>query len=156
MTSYAPLFAHINNWQWTPDLIWMDNLTSFGTANYHVQKLYSTNSGTSTLAIKSNGENLTGQQELYASASLDEKTSEVIIKLVNTSAEVKTLDLNIKGLAKTAFGKSIVLIDKDLKNFNTIDQPNKIVPTESNLSITKGKTVVKMDAFSFVVLRVKK
>jgi alpha-N-arabinofuranosidase len=156
MTSYAPLFAHVNRWQWTPDLIWLDNLTSFGTANYHVQKLYATNSGTSTLSIKSNGENLTGQQDLYASASVDEKANEVIIKLVNTSAAAKTLDLNIKGLAKTALGKSIVLIDKDLKNFNTIDQPNKIVPSESNLSISKGETLLKMDAYSFVVLRIKK
>jgi alpha-L-arabinofuranosidase len=156
MTSYAPLFAHVNKWQWTPDLIWMDNLTAFGTANYYVQKLYSTNSGTSTLAIKSNGENLTGQQELYASASLDENTNEVIIKLVNTSPAAKKLDLNIKGIAKKTFGKSILLIDKDLKNFNTIDQPDRIVPTESILNISKGKYLVNLEAYSFVVLRIKK
>ncbi|MES2794314.1 MAG: alpha-L-arabinofuranosidase C-terminal domain-containing protein [Bacteroidota bacterium] len=156
MTSYAPLFAHINRWQWTPDLIWMDNLTSFGTANYQVQKLYATNSGTSTVAIKSNSENLTGQQELYATASVDEKTNEVIIKLVNTSASSKSLELNIKGLAKKTIAKVTVLVDKDLKNFNTIDQPNKIVPIESNINIAKGKTLVNLDAFSFVVLRVKK
>ena len=26
MASYAPLFAHVDGWQWTPDLIWVDNL----------------------------------------------------------------------------------------------------------------------------------
>jgi hypothetical protein len=31
MASYAPLFAHIDGWQWTPNLIWFDNLRSYGT-----------------------------------------------------------------------------------------------------------------------------
>ena len=31
MCSYAPLLAHTEGWQWTPDLIWFDNLKSFGT-----------------------------------------------------------------------------------------------------------------------------
>ncbi len=26
MASYAPLFANVEAWQWTPDLIWIDNL----------------------------------------------------------------------------------------------------------------------------------
>ena len=26
MASYAPLFAHVDAWQWAPDLIWFDNL----------------------------------------------------------------------------------------------------------------------------------
>src|ERR1700730_240837 len=29
MASYAPLFAHIDGWQWKPDLIWLDNLKSY-------------------------------------------------------------------------------------------------------------------------------
>jgi alpha-N-arabinofuranosidase len=37
MASYAPLFAHVDAWQWTPDLIWFDNLRSYGTPNYYVQ-----------------------------------------------------------------------------------------------------------------------
>jgi alpha-N-arabinofuranosidase len=45
MASYAPLFAHVDAWQWTPNLIWFDNLRSFGTPNYYVQKLYATNLG---------------------------------------------------------------------------------------------------------------
>jgi alpha-L-arabinofuranosidase len=156
MTSYAPLFAHVNRWQWTPDLIWFDNLTAFGTANYQVQKLYATNAGSSTLSIKSNGENLTGQQELYATAAFDAKTNEVIIKLVNTSATNKTLELNIKGLAKTALGKSIILVDKDLKNFNTIDKPNKFIPIESTLSVSNGKKLVNLDGYTFQIIRIKK
>ena len=39
MASYAPLFAHVDGWQWTPDLIWVDNLRTYGTPNYYVQKI---------------------------------------------------------------------------------------------------------------------
>jgi hypothetical protein len=46
MASYAPLFAHIDGWQWTPNLIWVDNLKSMATPNYHVQKIYSNYKGT--------------------------------------------------------------------------------------------------------------
>src|SRR5690606_37181502 len=34
MASYAPLFAHADGWQWTPDLIWVNNLNAYGTPNY--------------------------------------------------------------------------------------------------------------------------
>ena len=51
MASYAPLFAHVDAWQWTPDLIWFDNLRSYGTPNYYVQKVYATNQGTHLLPL---------------------------------------------------------------------------------------------------------
>lgn len=156
MCSYAPLLAHVNRWQWTPDLIWFDNLSSFGTANYYVQKLYANNAGSKTISIKSNGENLTGKNDLYAAASIDEKVNEVIIKLVNTSAEAQFIDLNINGLAKAVNGKVISMVEKDMKNYNTITEPNKIIPTESAISITKGKTIVNLEPYSFIVLRVRK
>jgi alpha-N-arabinofuranosidase len=156
MCSYAPLFAHINRWQWTPDLIWFDNLTSFGTANYYVQKMYANNPGTKTISIKSNGENLAGKDNLYAAASIDEKTNEVIIKVVNISAETQNIDLNVNGLAKSANGKVISLVEKDLKNYNTITEPVKIMPSESSVVLTKGKAIVSLEPYSFKVFRIKK
>jgi alpha-L-arabinofuranosidase len=34
MASYAPLFSHTDAWQWTPDLIWVNNLSVVPTPNY--------------------------------------------------------------------------------------------------------------------------
>ena len=51
MSSYAPLFANADAWQWTPDLIWFNNLSSYGTPDYYVQKMYSTHRGTDLLSI---------------------------------------------------------------------------------------------------------
>ncbi|WP_291122830.1 alpha-L-arabinofuranosidase C-terminal domain-containing protein, partial [Flavobacterium sp. UBA6046] len=55
LTSYAPLMAHAEAWQWTPDMIWFNNLEAYGSANYYVQKLFSTNKGTDLIAITKDG-----------------------------------------------------------------------------------------------------
>jgi alpha-L-arabinofuranosidase len=52
MASYAPLFAHVAGWQWTPNLIWVDNLRVYGTPNYYVQQLFSLNRGDDVLPVK--------------------------------------------------------------------------------------------------------
>ena len=71
MASYAPLFAHDEAWQWTPDLIWVNNLKSYGTTDYYVQKLFSIDKGTNVVPALRNGNPLTGQDSLYVSAVID-------------------------------------------------------------------------------------
>ena len=55
MSSYAPLFAHVDAWQWTPNLIWFDNLRSFATPNYYVQQLFAANRGDTVLPVTRDG-----------------------------------------------------------------------------------------------------
>ena len=49
MASYAPLFARINYTQWSPDMIWFDDVTCYGTPSYYVQKMYGNNAGDYTV-----------------------------------------------------------------------------------------------------------
>lgn len=65
MASYAPLFAHAEGWQWTPDLIWVDNLKTIATPNYYVQKLFSLNKGTQVVSITANNQPVSAQDSLY-------------------------------------------------------------------------------------------
>ena len=97
MASYAPLFAHVDGWQWTPDLIWVNNLQSYGTPDYYVQKLYSLNKGTQVVPITLNNEVVAGQDSLYAAACIDAKTNELIVKLVNASdkEQMNTIDWKV-------------------------------------------------------------
>lgn len=37
MATYAPLFAHVDGWQWRPDMIWYDNTRMFKSVSYYVQ-----------------------------------------------------------------------------------------------------------------------
>jgi alpha-N-arabinofuranosidase len=79
MGSYAPLMAHVNAWQWKPDAIWFDNLHSYGTPDYYVQKVFANNVGTRIIPVTP--EAVDG---LYTSATLDEGAHELIVKAITT------------------------------------------------------------------------
>jgi alpha-N-arabinofuranosidase len=156
MCSYAPLFAHVDAWQWTPDLIWFDNLKSFGTANYFVQKLFSNNKGTEVLPIFLENKPITGQNGLYASAVFDKNTDEIILKLVNSTEKAQTANVVLESTKKLGSkGKIIVLKSDDLNNVNSLEQPILIGPVEQEL-IIKGKTVNPiLEPYSFSIVRIK-
>lgn len=52
LASYAPLFGHVDGWQWRPNLIWVDNLRAHATPNYHVQALFARNRGDTVLPVQ--------------------------------------------------------------------------------------------------------
>ena len=156
LASYAPLFAHIDGWQWTPDLIWVNNLESYGTPNYYVQKLYSTNKGTHTVAALLDGKPLTGQDSLYASAVIDKTTNDVIVKIVNASAKSQKKSIVLDGIKKLpAKGLLTILQGNDLKELNSFAVPKNVAPVESEISV-KGKQVeLNAAPYSFSVIRIK-
>jgi alpha-N-arabinofuranosidase len=156
MASYAPLFAHVDGWQWTPDLIWVDNLNAYGTPNYYVQKLFSLNKGTDIIPILANGKSLAGADSLYASAVLDKKTNEVVIKLVNVSGTSKTREINIEGIKKLDTKATLtVLRSDDVNEVNSIEAPRAISPADQTI-VLKGKKInVSLEPYSFTVIRAK-
>ena len=85
MASYAPLFANVDAWQWTPDLIWFDNLNSYGSPSYYVQQLFARNKGTKVLPVTMPGGVKNGTDNLFASAVADDAAGDVVVKLVNYS-----------------------------------------------------------------------
>jgi alpha-N-arabinofuranosidase len=156
MASYAPLFAHIDGWQWTPDLIWVDNLQSYGTPDYYVQQMYSLNKGTKVVPITMDNKSVTGQDSLFATAAIDSATNEVIIKLVNASGKTQTNNISLQGIKKLAtVGKLIVLKSDDLNSVNSFDEPTKISPQVSAISIKGNSIALKAAAYSFNIVRVK-
>lgn len=155
MSSYAPLFGHLEAWQWTPNMIWFDNLRSYGTPNYYVQKLFSVNRGTKILPVLLNGSATNGQADLFTSASLDEQAGEVILKVVNTASSPKVVRINLAG-AKTVgkVGKAFVLESSDLKAENSLDNPTKVAPVEGQLVVPSAEFVYTLAPQSLTVMRV--
>ena len=156
MCSYAPLFAHVDAWQWTPDLIWFDNLRSYGTPNYYVQKLFSNNKGTEVLPMLREDKPLTGQNGLFASAAYDKNSNEIILKLVNSDQKAQAADIVLKSSKKLGTkAKMIVLKSEDLNKVNSLEQPTLISPVESEI-VLKGSAVNQVLApYSFSVIRIK-
>ena len=62
MTAYAPLFAHVEGWQWRPDLIWFDNTRMFKSVSYYVQQMYAMNKGTHALTMTMDKQPIAGQE----------------------------------------------------------------------------------------------
>ncbi|RZJ68667.1 MAG: alpha-L-arabinofuranosidase [Flavobacterium sp.] len=154
MTSYAPLFAHAEGWQWTPDLIWFNNLNSYATPNYYVQQLYGNNAGTDLIAITDNGKAITGQNGMYATSVIDKTSNEVIIKIVNVTDKAQKTDISTKGKKLATKGKMTTLGSSNLSSENGFDGES-IAPKTSDFSTKSGAINVEIPAYSFVVLKIK-
>ena len=170
MATYAPLFAHVEGWQWRPDLIWYDNLRSFRSVSYYVQQLYAMNKGTNVLSLTTpdaknkKGVPVAGQEGqngLFASAVYDKNTNEVIIKVVNTSKEAQSIKASLIGMKDECTAETLTLsCNGSMDDENTLDQPEKIIPQKGNIKCLKGDKYAvladRLPAMSFRLYKVKK
>ncbi len=156
MASYAPLFAHIDGWQWAPDLIWFDNLVSYGTPSYYVQKMFSNNKGTKVVSITMNDSTVTGQDSLYASACIDKSSNELIVKVVNTLGKEQMLDIGFTGSNKLPTTmRQTLLRAASLTEVNSFEVAANISPIETELAINNNRIEVTAAPYSFMVFRIK-
>ena len=175
MTAYAPLFAHVDGWQWRPDLIWFDNTRMFRSVSYYVQQMYATNKGTNVLQLTTTDPmdakgkkqipvaGQKGMNGLFASAVLDADANEVIVKVINTSGQSQNITVNLTGMTGERTAQTLTLSHKgSMDDENTLDEPNKIVPKAGSVKCGVAKdseqTVLKdlMPAMSFRIYKVKK
>ncbi|MXV17016.1 alpha-L-arabinofuranosidase C-terminal domain-containing protein [Hufsiella ginkgonis] len=156
MASYAPLFAHAEGWQWTPDLIWVDNLRSYGTPDYQVQKLFSLYKGTDVIAMLQNNEVVAGKDGLYGSAVIDKKTKEIIVKIVNSSDKPQEASFAFEGVSKLAPKATVTTIaSRDLEQLNSFDNPLAVSPSDKQAEVKNKKIGLVISPYSFSVVRVK-
>lgn len=155
LASYAPLFAHIDGWQWTPDLIWVDNLTVFPSPSYQVQKMYSTNKGSHIVPIHENGNTIAGSDNFYASAVIDKNSNELIVKLVNNSDQKESIVLDLKGIKKSdLMAKSLFLQNSDPLAINEVGKSPSVVPQEKSVQVKGKKAILDAEPFSFQVVKI--
>lgn len=146
MATYAPLFAHVEGWQWRPDMIWFDNLESFPTSSYYVQQLYASNKGTNVLPLTMDKKPVAGaegQNGLFASAVIDKTNGEYIVKVANTSDIEQPLTLDFAGMKKNAKLTSCRVITLNApapESENSLENQHVVEPKESTLPID-GQTL---------------
>ena len=163
MATYAPLFAHVEGWQWRPDMIWFDNLRSVPTVSYYVQQMYASNKGSRVLPLTMDGAPVAGedgQNGLFASAVVDDQSGDYVIKIVNTSDADQQVDFNFNGLKKKqqlASARVISLHAGDPRMDNTLDAPASVVPVASSVPVT-GRSLnhtVPGKAFQVIIVSAK-
>ena len=156
MASYAPLLAHVDGWQWSPDLIWFDNLQSYGSPNYYVQKLFSNNRGSYTVPVEMSGKVIAGQDSLYASATVDKNSNELIIKIANTIGKEQTVSFDLEGLKK-ADTKAVLtyLQSADMNEVNSFEKPLAVSPVTKEVAVKNKVLAATLLPNSFSVIRIK-
>lgn len=162
MATYAPLFAHVDGWQWRPDMIWYDNTRIFKSVSYYVQQMYACNKGTNVLPLTMNGKSVAGQEGqdgLFASAVVDKKKGEIIVKVANTSDKAQDVTLNLNGLKGSHSATATTLQSDNMDAENTLDNPNQIRPVETTATCVSKKNMTvlndKLPAKSFRMYKIK-
>ena len=170
MTTPAPLFAHVDGWQWRPDQIWYDQTQMFRTVSYYVQQMYATNKGTHVLSLttqKQQGKKQVavpvagqeGQNGLFASAAFDQNAGEVIIKVANTSKTTQPVTLNLKDMTATS-ATTLTLSHSGMDDENSIQRPDLITPKQGSIACIpdKKQSVIsdQLPAMSFRIYRIKR
>ena len=164
MATYAPLFAHIDGWQWRPDMIWYDNTRMFKSVSYYVQQMYASNKGTNVLQLTMDGKPVAGQDGqdgLFASSVYDKVSDEIIVKVVNTSKQAQPVQLNLQGIKGERTAETLTLNhDGNMDDENTLDQPEKIIPKTGSIKVEAGKKAAilndELPAMSFRLYKIKK
>lgn len=120
MSTYAPLLSSTVARHWSPNLIWFNNNSSVGSANYYVQKLFSQNAGTKLL-----------DSSLTGASRADRSTAgKVGVGTWNTSAQFD----NVK-ITDNKTGE--VLAQDDFSNSNTLKKNWEKI-TNGDFSIDDG------------------
>lgn len=157
MATYAPLFAHVDGWQWRPDLIWYDNLTTARTASYYVQQLYMLNRGTNvlptTVAIDGGKPSVNpvpvGDDGVFASSVIDRQKNEIIVKVINTTAAKQPITINISGLKTKAMPATAAVTSLDCSNYDAENMPSKpevVSPAQSQAPVAASKAAAAITA----------
>ena len=164
ISAYAPLFAHVDGWQWRPDLIWYDNLNTARTASYYVQQMYMQNKGTNVLptTISLNGGKAVsnpvpkGEDGVFASSVIDKQKNEIIVKVINTTGSAKSVLIDLKGSAKLSGTAEVITLDcSDYDADNMPGQPEKVRPVNSSVAVENGKISTTVPGKNFKLFKVK-
>ncbi len=149
MASYAPLLAKVGHTQWNPDLIYFTNEGVFPTVNYYVQGLFGRNSGDRWLPSKIDP----ATEDLAVSAVRDSKSGDLILKLVNTSHEPKSLRIALDGATKLPASAAATVLAGDPGAKNDVGTAPAVTPKTTPLAV--GPTFAyDAPASSLTVIRI--
>ena len=91
---------------------------------------------------------------IFSSATIDDASRELIVKVANTSDAATTARLNLKNF-KPASARVVRLAANDGMEENTLDTPTAIHPVEQLLSPENGSILLDVPPYSLNIVRIK-
>jgi alpha-N-arabinofuranosidase len=178
MQCYAPLFVNVERGaaQWNTNLIGYDSLTSFGSPAYYAQVMFSQNRGDVVLPVKIDASKVSPMtvqprarrqprpgarprpvsvDPLYATASRDTATGDVILKLVNVTDQPIDAKIKITGAGTIAPQAKAIVLTGGRQDQNSVAEPTKAASREETVSNAAAEFTHPLPARSISVLRLK-
>jgi alpha-N-arabinofuranosidase len=128
----------------------------YGTPSYYVQQVFSRNRGDVVLPVSLTGADTAGQKpSLYATASREDKSGEIILKVVNSAAKPVEATLQLKGAEKVSEkAEATVLAGSNLEDENSFAEPKKVAPVSSTIKGVGAEFKYAFKPWSVTVLRI--
>ncbi|HEX9366016.1 MAG TPA: alpha-L-arabinofuranosidase C-terminal domain-containing protein [Vicinamibacterales bacterium] len=184
MNCYAPLFVNVNpgGRQWAVNLIGYDAQTSFGSPSYYVQRMFSTNRGDVVLPATldpvpkltleeipqapqpappagqaaGRGRGPTGPFDgVYTSATREDASGDVILKLVNVQAVPQAVRIDLQGVKTIRSEATGEVLTGGLTDINSVAEPRKVTPRAIAIGNAAPAFVHELPAHSVTVIRLK-
>jgi len=132
MNCYAPLLTRVEPgaFQWNPNLIGYNSLTSYPSPSYYAQQMFQLHRGDTVVPAHMAME----PDKFFYSATRSSKRGTVYLKVVNLNANSETVDIQINGAKKVASrGLLLVLTSGQPEDTNTLEDPAKVVPVTTKI-----------------------
>ena len=131
MASYAPLLVRVDpgGMQWETNLIGYNAMQSYGSPAYFAQVLFASYLGDHTLGSKLEG----AGPKLFYSITANAAKKQLYLKLVNASSDAQPIDINLEGASLAHTAKLVSLHAHDMRETNSITDPERIIPVDSTL-----------------------
>ncbi len=146
MASYAPTFAKINAQCWDINMIWFDSQGIVLTPNYFNQMLFANNTGSRYIdtGITAKG--------IYSSASVDEESQSIYVKIVNVNAFAMDVNLAFDGFGKIN-ASSMQYMSGQRAAYNAPDMTT-VAPMQVDCAIDGNSVSTRMDGQSINIIRI--
>ncbi|HWR36214.1 MAG TPA: alpha-L-arabinofuranosidase C-terminal domain-containing protein [Clostridia bacterium] len=103
-----------------------------------------------------NEETLPRVDTVLAIAGMDEASGDIVVKVVNTSAEAASMTINLDGQPRISPGSEItVLTSSNPKDENSFESPEKIVPVTKKMTEAGAKFTNEFPPYSLSIIRLK-
>ncbi|HEY1661674.1 MAG TPA: alpha-L-arabinofuranosidase C-terminal domain-containing protein [Verrucomicrobiae bacterium] len=154
---YAPLFANVNpitpsflsgGSTWTTDMIGYDALTAFGSPSYYAQKMFYNNRADTSLPVDV-------PAGLYAAAGRMDASGDVVLKVVNTTSEIRSLQMHLLGMRNVSTAASGELLTGNPDDTNSVEEPMKVAPAPIVITNVAPDFTHSFPGFSISVIQFK-
>jgi alpha-L-arabinofuranosidase len=128
-TAYGTLSENLNLGNWFPNLYYNNSVSCFAIPSYYMEKMFVENTGDVVLPYSLKG-------SLYVAPSRVTSNGDIIIKVVNATADKSSTKITLKAAPKNINSKGIAttLTSGSTSDENSIAHPTRVVPATSTFT----------------------